>query len=132
MSQPFVRRTACALLRLVLAAPCTACTTLQHTELTPPSATASGSGETADTVPLREVRILMRDGQVMTLQNARLALRNDTLHAVVMNNDAGAPANTVAVPMAEVAEVQTPQRNWDRSLGLFFGILTVALIFVSF
>ncbi len=132
MSQRFVRRTAFAVLCVILAALTTACTTLQHTELTPASATTAGSGRIAETAPMSEVRVLMRDGEVITLQSVRLALRNDTLHAVVMISDDGAPAKTVSVPMVEVAEVQTPQRDWGRSLGVFFGVLSVTAIFVSF
>ncbi len=132
MSQPSVRHTACALHCLVLAVLTTACTTRQHTELTPVSATVAGSGRIAETATMSEVRVLMRDGKVMTLQSARLALRDDTLHAVVMNNDAGAPAKTISMPMGEVADVQTPQRNRNRSLGMLFMALTVAGMFAEF
>ena len=61
----------------------------------------------------------MRSGTVTTLENARLYLRNDTLQAVFTTSVRGAPMSSIAVPMADVASVQTRRLSTDRSIGAF-------------
>ena len=113
------RRSASALLYAVGAALCTGCMSWQRIEVAPMPASAVASGDVSDITPARVVRVAMRNGTVMTLQDARMLLRNDTLHAVLTTSVGGAPVRTIAVPFADVADIRTRTLSVDRSIGAF-------------
>ncbi len=119
MSPLFSHRSASALLYAVSATLCTGCMSWQRIEVAPMSASAVASGDVSDIKPARVVRVAMRSGSVMTLQNARMLLRNDTLQAVLTTSAGGAPVRTIAVPFADVADIRTRKLSVDRSIGAF-------------
>lgn len=85
-----------ALLLVLWTSTAAACTTWKHTTLSPVPATGF--------VPSQTVRVTRRDGAQLTLRDAQL--RGDTLHGSLVNVRRDMPLGTVAVPMADVADVQ--------------------------
>ncbi len=108
------RRHVMSCLLFVLSVPmATACTTWKHTELAPTPATGY--------VPSQTVRVTKRDGSQLMIRDAQL--RGDTLHGSLANVPSDMRLGVVAVPMADVADVQA--RKISVIKVLYGGSLTV-------
>ncbi len=119
MSPLLSRRSAPALLYAVSATLCSGCMSWQRIDVAPMPAVAVASGDVSDIKPVRVVRVAMRNGTAMTLQDARMLLRNDTLQAVLTTSASGAPMRAIAVPFADIADIRTRKLSVDRSIGAF-------------
>lgn len=108
----YLRRRAVSVLLVLLSAPtATACHSWQRYEL--------AAAPASDSAASRALRVTGRDGSQMTLNNARL--RNDTLHAWVMAAPRDGRSVEVAMPMADVANVETRRFSGGRTFGLIAG-----------
>ncbi len=83
-----------------------ACMSWKHTELAPVPDSV--------TAPSREVRVVMRSGNKITLRDARV--RNDTLHAVRRSRDSDSQGSSMAIPVSQIADVQTRQVSTPKTI----------------
>lgn len=115
MSKRSIRRIVHGLMLVLLLPGATACTSWRAQQLVP--------SPDAGQLPDRAYLVTRRDGSQLLVRDARL--HADTLHARLAGAPRGMQGESIAVPMSEVANVETRRFSTTRTAGLVGGALVL-------